>query len=70
MAKEEGALLIDLNNLVAEKYESLGAEKVKTFFPADHTHTNLEGAKLNAEIVIEAIKNLKVGKLSKQIRER
>lgn len=56
IAHSEGAYFVDLNNLVATKYEELGADKVKTFFPADHTHTNLEGAKLNAAIVIQTLK--------------
>jgi rhamnogalacturonan acetylesterase len=67
VAQEEGAYFIDLNNLVALKYEELGAEKVKPFFPADHTHTNLDGAKINAEIVINAIKEIKPGKLKKYL---
>lgn len=67
VAKEEGAYFIDLNELVAGKYEELGVEKVTTFFPADHTHTNLEGGQLNAEIVVAAIKKTKPGKLEKYI---
>ena len=67
VAKEEGAFFIDLNNLVALKYEEMGAEKVKPFFPVDHTHTNLDGAKLNAEIVMNAIKEIKPGKLKKYL---
>ncbi|MEI9944667.1 MAG: rhamnogalacturonan acetylesterase [Chitinophagaceae bacterium] len=63
VAKEEGTYFIDLNKIVAIKYEELGAEKVATFFPADHTHTNLEGGKLNAGIVIEAIRRIKPAKL-------
>jgi len=62
-AKEEAekneAIFIDLNELIAQKYESLGAEKVKTFFPVDHTHTNLEGARLNAKIIADAVQTLK-----------
>ncbi len=42
VAKQEGAYFIDLNNLIAEKYEALGADKVKSFFPGDHTHTTLK----------------------------
>lgn len=68
VAKEEGAYFIDLNKLIAEKYEMIGAEKVKTFFPADHTHTNKEGAELNADIVAAAIKNIKTGKLHKYLK--
>jgi len=56
VAKSEGAYFVDLNNLVAAKYEELGADKVKTFFPGDHTHTSMEGAKLNAGIIVESLK--------------
>ena len=55
VAEAEGAYFIDLNNLVAARYEAMGVEKVNPFFPADHTHTNNEGAILNASIVAEAI---------------
>jgi rhamnogalacturonan acetylesterase len=64
VAEAEGAHFIDLNNLVAERYEQLGTEKVNAFFPADHTHTNNEGAILNASIVAEAIKLIKELKLN------
>ena len=56
VAKSEGAYFVDLNNLVAAKYEEMGADKVKPFFPGDHTHTNIDGAKLNAQIVVETLK--------------
>ena len=59
VAQQEGAYFIDLNNLVAVKYEEMGADQVKPFFPVDHTHTNLDGAKLNAEIVVNAIRHIK-----------
>ncbi|MFD1820231.1 rhamnogalacturonan acetylesterase [Pseudarcicella hirudinis] len=55
------ALFIDLNEIVAQKYEKLGEEKVRAFFPKDHTHPNYEGAKLNAESVVEGIKNTSSG---------
>lgn len=63
IAQQEGAAFIDLNELVAKKYEEMGAEAVKPFFPADHTHTNIDGAKLNAEIVTEALKALQLNGL-------
>jgi rhamnogalacturonan acetylesterase len=59
VANEEGAYFIDLNELVAAKYESMGAEAVKAFFPGDHTHTNKEGAQLNAETVAGSLKEIK-----------
>lgn len=57
---KEGALYIDLNDIIATKYEQLGKEKVKTFFPKDHTHTGIDGATFNAETVAESLK--KIGK--------
>jgi rhamnogalacturonan acetylesterase len=58
IATEEGALFIDLNKNVADEYEKLGKEEVLKFFPKDHTHTNLAGAKLNAKVVAEGLKQL------------
>jgi len=63
VAKAEGAYFIDLNNLVAVRYEVMGADKVKPFFPVDHTHTNYDGAKINSQIVVDALKEIKPGKL-------
>lgn len=63
VAKDTKTYFIDLNNLVADKYEALDSVQVKKFFPKDHTHTNLEGAKLNTKIVASAVKDLKGCKL-------
>lgn len=57
-AQEAGGYFIDLNDSIARKYEKLGKDKVKDFFPKDHTHTNLTGAKLNALTVAQALENL------------
>ena len=69
IAMQEGAYFIDLNNIIADKYEALGADKVATFFPKDHTHTNKDGGMLNAEIVINGIKNLNPCELKKYLRK-
>ncbi|MBS7229678.1 rhamnogalacturonan acetylesterase [Flavobacterium psychroterrae] len=58
-AEKENAFYIDLNEIVALEYEKLGKEKVKAFFPKDHTHTGSEGADFNAKTVAESIKKLK-----------
>lgn len=58
VAKEEGAYFIDLNDLIATKYEALGQDAVKPFFPGDHTHTDINGAKLNAQTVIDELKKI------------
>jgi rhamnogalacturonan acetylesterase len=59
VAKQEGVYFIDLNAITADKYDALGPEKVKEFFPGDHTHTNEAGAAVNAASVTEGIRLLK-----------
>ena len=62
VAQEEGVAFVDLNEITALKYDKLGMEEVKKFFPGDHTHTNEAGARLNAESVVDGIKsNRKLG---------
>ncbi|WDF57957.1 rhamnogalacturonan acetylesterase [Flavobacterium sp. KACC 22758] len=56
IAEKENVFYIDLSEAVAQKYEALGKEKVKVFFPKDHTHTGIEGADLNALTAAEWIK--------------
>lgn len=67
VAEEEGAYFINLNDLVADKYDEMGPDKVKLFFQADNTHTNKDGAILNAQLVIKGIEDLKDCKLKKYI---
>ena len=45
IAKEENAEYIDHTKYSAEQFESLGAARVKAFFPTDSTHTNAAGAR-------------------------
>ncbi len=58
VAASEGVAFIDLNDLVAQKYEAMGPEKVEPMFADPHTHTSLAGAELNAAIVAEALRDL------------
>lgn len=67
VADQEGAYFIDLNGLVAEKYEELGESKAHGFFYGDHTHTNLEGARLNAAIVAAELKRINPHKIRKYL---
>ena len=55
-AQQGGAYFIDLNAITADKYDKAGPEEVKKYFPGDHTHTNKEGASVNAASVVEGIK--------------
>ena len=69
VAKSQGAFFIDLNELVAQQYETLGQEKVsKEFFFNDHTHTSPAGARLNAETVVAGLKKLKNCKLAEFLK--
>jgi lysophospholipase L1-like esterase len=69
IAQSNGALFIPLNDLIADKYEQLGQEKVQAFFPVDHTHTDKAGAELSASIVIDAIRNLRKCKLKNYLKK-
>ena len=51
VAEKEGALFIDINNIIADKYEEMGKDEVKKFFTNDHTHTNETGALFNAGVI-------------------
>ena len=56
VAEQEGAFFIDLNAITADKYDQWGPEKVKDLFYGDHTHTNKAGADINAQSIVEGIK--------------
>ncbi len=61
VAQQEGTDFIDLTRIVADRYQELGEAKVKTFFPRDHTHTNSEGADLNAASVVAGLEGIRGG---------
>lgn len=58
VANSEGVPLLNLNEIVAARYEQLGQEKVEAFFGDPNTHTTLEGATMNARALIQALKKL------------
>jgi rhamnogalacturonan acetylesterase len=64
-AATTGANFIDLNAIIADRYDSMGQDKVNNFFPGDHTHTNEAGARLNAACVAEGL--LKISSLKKYL---
>jgi lysophospholipase L1-like esterase len=63
VAKAQNAFFIDLNTIIADKYDQMGEEKVKEYFPGlseqDDVHTSKEGAQMNAALVISGLKTLK-----------
>jgi lysophospholipase L1-like esterase len=58
LAKSEGTAFIDLSTMIADRYDALGEEKVKAFFPKDYVHTGPEGAELTASLVVAGLKGL------------
>jgi rhamnogalacturonan acetylesterase len=68
IARSEGAYFIDLNEKIANKYDKMGTEKVAPFFHGDRTHTSEAGARMNVEIVIDAIRELKGADLKKYLK--
>ena len=59
VASAEGAPFVDLNDIIALRYEELGPEKVEPLFGDEHTHTSPAGAEVNAACVVEGLKALK-----------
>lgn len=59
VARAEGVPFVDLNEIIAQRYEKMGPEKVNALFADEHTHTTPAGAELNAECVISGLKGLK-----------
>jgi rhamnogalacturonan acetylesterase len=58
VTKSEGVLFLDLNDIIAKRYEELGPDKVDPLFADEHTHTSRAGAEVNAKAVISALKGL------------
>lgn len=69
-AKQGGAYFIDLNNIIADRYEAEGETQVKAayFNTTDHTHTIEAGARVNAASVIQGLKEQKNIPLNKYMK--
>lgn len=65
VAASAGVGFVDLNSIVARKYEALGPEKVEPLFADERTHTSLVGAELNAASVVAGLKALKKNPLAR-----
>ncbi len=58
VAKSESVPLLDLNELIARRYDALGETAVTALFADKRVHTSKEGAEMNAEVVIGALRAL------------
>jgi len=58
VADKQAVGFIDLNEIIARRYDALGAAAVEPLFGDPHTHTTAAGAILNAESVVAGLKAL------------
>ena len=58
VADSEKVAFIDLNEIIARRYDALGEAQVGPLFADPHTHTSRIGAVLNAECVVAGLKAL------------
>ncbi len=58
VAEKEQVGFIDLNGLIADRYDSMGEAAVEPLFADPHTHTSLAGAEINATEVVAGLKLL------------
>jgi len=66
-AQAAGAAFIDLNEIIASRYDELGPAKTATLF-VEGPHTNAQGAELNAQCVIAGLKALREDPLAPWLR--
>ena len=59
VAQKEHVPFVDLNEIIAARYDRMGPGKVNPLFGDEHTHTTRAGAELNAECVVAGLKALK-----------
>ena len=64
VASQQHIAFIDLNAIIARRYDALGEAQVETLFADPHTHTSRLGAELNAECVVAGLKALSHDPLS------
>lgn len=67
-AEAEDAAFIDLYELVAKRYDSLGEAAVDPLFADRSVHTSWEGAQLNAQCVVDGLNALRPNPLSQYMR--
>jgi len=68
IAKTQGVGLLDLHELIAGRYDSMGEASVTDLFADRRVHTTRAGAELNAACVIEALHRLKENPVAKYER--
>ena len=58
VAEQQHIGFVDLNEIIARRYDALGPDAVDKLFGDPHTHTNYAGSILNAESVVSGLRAL------------
>jgi len=58
VAQQQHVGFVDLNEIIARRYDALGEAAVEPLFADPHTHTSWDGAVLNAECVVSGLRAL------------
>ncbi|KAL0941969.1 rhamnogalacturonan acetylesterase [Colletotrichum truncatum] len=56
VAQQEGVAYVDHTKYSVATFQAMGQTKATTYYPNDKTHTNWEGARINAQTFVQALK--------------
>jgi lysophospholipase L1-like esterase len=70
IAGQKRVAFIDLNEIIAKRYDALGETKVEPLFADPHTHTSRAGAELNSEAVVAGLKALSKDPVATDLSEK
>jgi lysophospholipase L1-like esterase len=70
VAEQEYVGFVDLNEIIARRYDAMGPEAVDGLFGDPHTHTDLAGAVINAEAVVSGLRDLPGDPLAQYLSEK
>jgi lysophospholipase L1-like esterase len=70
VAKAEGVPLLDLHEVIAQRYDQMGRQAVAPLFADERVHTTGAGAELNAACVISALRALPEDPLARYLRPK
>jgi lysophospholipase L1-like esterase len=70
VADQEKVLFLNHTDIIGARYDQLGEEAVRPFFPADFLHTSTPGAIVNAEMFIAGMKTLDIKPLVDMLNDK
>jgi lysophospholipase L1-like esterase len=70
VAEQEHVGFVDLNEIIARRYDGMGPEAVDGLFGDPHTHTDWAGAAINAEAVVSGLRDLPGDPLAPYLSEK